>query len=742
MLWENARYKEKKILDDLKINFKILNAYSIKWKNEEFNKNLSRFYGENLPINCHKHLHVGDGAMSLYIVEDSTPVYKTRKTSNNKEEVNINIFDKKQLYREWTGGGHKIHSSNNIKESKADILLLTGKFYEEINNKHWDGEYEECTELTGNKHWDTINQIFEILNARINYVVLRNFECLPNNYYCKKHGDIDLLVEELNETVHLLNAEKVFSEEYRVHYKIKIGKEDVLFDFRYIGDKYYCSEWGSKILKKYDIYNCVKVPNEENYIYSLLYHALIHKPSISDDYKDKMYKYFKTYNTDELIEKLNSYLTKNKYYITDPIDQSVFYNYKYAQEINIKRVYYSSLIIDKRIIDNNTYISNRLKNSIENNRKILRLLNIKNKKTLFKNLGVNIFTLAKITKKCSLTIFEKDPVNYEIAKQLKKETNNIHLINYNSKQKIDFRNFEIALIFIENILEFSELIKNVNLKVHTNDIYIIINKEIIDYIISQTNYKFDKIFLCNYNNYGFSTLIHFKDQLLQKDIGINCPYYIINLTNKGDNIEKESIWFSSLDRNNKFRTESIKINNTVYKRGNTIKTDLISFNPNYNNRYYPQTTLEEKLLREQCVNNLLYDLNHHYSKIDYLKRIKLKFNDSYLDDFLIDGKLIDAVPKNIKIDNSNYILFDKEWQFNIPIPLSYLKYRSLLTLICNNTIKHNITKEHIYELFNKITSNNENKKLIDMYNVIENCFQNFVITGNSKNLSAINFNYE
>ena len=269
LLWEKARELEFKIIKDLQENFKILKAYHIKWSDKNFSKNLSRFYGENLPQGCHKHLHVGDGEMSLYIVEDKNPIYKDRKTTKGFENVNINIFDKKQLYRNWTGGGHKIHASNNIKEAKSDIILLTGEFYDDIDNNLWNQKYTNVNDLTGNDNWKSISEIFELLNNRIDYVVLRNFDCLPNNYYLDKHGDIDLLVKNIDEAVSLLNAVKVYKERYRVHYTVNINNQKIYFDFRYVDDNYYCKKWELNILKNFE--KTINILNDllENQLYSL-----------------------------------------------------------------------------------------------------------------------------------------------------------------------------------------------------------------------------------------------------------------------------------------------------------------------------------------------------------------------------------------------------------------------------------------------------------------------------------------
>ena len=40
ILWENAREKEKEILEDIKKNFEILGLYNMKWNKENFSNNL------------------------------------------------------------------------------------------------------------------------------------------------------------------------------------------------------------------------------------------------------------------------------------------------------------------------------------------------------------------------------------------------------------------------------------------------------------------------------------------------------------------------------------------------------------------------------------------------------------------------------------------------------------------------------------------------------------------------------
>ena len=44
------------------------------------------------------------------------------------------MFDSKFMYREWTGGGHKIHCTNSIDETNHDLTLLLDKNAEDYLN--------------------------------------------------------------------------------------------------------------------------------------------------------------------------------------------------------------------------------------------------------------------------------------------------------------------------------------------------------------------------------------------------------------------------------------------------------------------------------------------------------------------------------------------------------------------------------------------------------------------------------
>jgi hypothetical protein len=364
IIWENARFLEEKILEDIKSKFVIMNVYEVEWSKSKFAENLSRFYGLKLPKGSNKERHCGMGPFLLIIIKDVNPIYNNAETSSGFELVNINTFNAKQLYRKWTHGGHKIHSTNSLMESKHDIVLLIGQTVEEFekqNKKVWDGNVNKLNkDLIGAIEWTSLRQVFTVLNNCCNYLVLRNYNYLPDVYKTDEHGDIDLLTDNLKNIVFTLNAHKVYKYKYRVHYYVIINNEKVFFDFRYIGDNYYTTIWEENMLLN-RVFNSkgFYVQNNENYLYSLVYHMLVHKNQISDDYNNKFNELVQLnnlpdefYNIKEnqliAINYLKKFLLYNNYSFSDHYDLSVYLNPNIVSEkvFSLRRkIYYIVLFI-------------------------------------------------------------------------------------------------------------------------------------------------------------------------------------------------------------------------------------------------------------------------------------------------------------------------------------------------------------------------------------------------------------
>jgi|GEM_PF-938955 len=340
IIWNKARKKERQILAIIDDRFDILYEIYLTWSDKNFASNLTRFYGVNLPPDSGKEKHIGKGQFVVVIVKDKEPNYEYHGTSKGKEYVNSNIFTHKTKFRELTGGGHKIHATNTSAEFMHDFALLFGCSIDNFFSRYkpYSGKpLVMKNDLVGSNGWDSLEQVFDVLNMTEDYVVLRNFDPLPDKYYADNHGDIDLLVGRYDSSRYALNATPVFSEAHRVHNKIIVNNAEVFLDIRYVGDKYYCSGWESNILAEKEVYNGVNIPNKHNLFYTLLYHALIHKPSVAIDYIKTLdsinsqinevggaiTKKWITSNSSKKL--LAEYMFSNKYKITKP-EPSVYYN--------------------------------------------------------------------------------------------------------------------------------------------------------------------------------------------------------------------------------------------------------------------------------------------------------------------------------------------------------------------------------------------------------------------------------
>jgi cell division protein FtsB len=263
------------------------------------------------------------------------------------------MFDKKDEYRTLTGGGHKIHATNDEIETNHDLTLLLDKNIEDFlkeNDTDWDGNIEELSkDLFGNEKWNTVSEMFYALNNCANYAILRNYESLPNEIYDNDHNDIDIICDSLEDVAYVLNAKPVFEEEYRVHYKTNVENRIAYFDLRHIGDNYYFEPMERKILQE-KVYNekGFYTLNDENYFYTLMYHALLHKPEFKLDYKEKLIKLnIQKVSLDTTIKEyaqiLKKWMIDNEYIVVDPIDKTVLINItnaKYFEPILYRKEQY------------------------------------------------------------------------------------------------------------------------------------------------------------------------------------------------------------------------------------------------------------------------------------------------------------------------------------------------------------------------------------------------------------------
>jgi serine/threonine protein kinase len=341
IIWAKGRYKEKEIVSSINKEFQIVEKYLVNWDKNLFGKNLTSFYGANLPPNSKKEKHCGSGEFLLLTFYDNKPKYGFIETGRGTEKVNLNVFLAKEKFRNWTGGGHKIHSTNSIQETNHNLTLLLGKNYYDyeklIKNKNLKQKKNETRRISRNieglNGWKNLEQLLYVMNSTIEYVVLRNFENMPKNHILEDHADIDFLVRDVDQAVYITNAQHINKDRY----KINIASKYILVDFESVGDGLYDQKWQNHILKKrIFIKNILYVPHSEDFFYCLIYHVLFHKRYIANDYHYKIkqaYKKLNIYdyqkcNFNDYLNLLERFISKNKYQFEKPKNHSIFFDEK------------------------------------------------------------------------------------------------------------------------------------------------------------------------------------------------------------------------------------------------------------------------------------------------------------------------------------------------------------------------------------------------------------------------------
>lgn len=203
---------------------------------------------------------------------------------------------------------------------------------------------EKCTinKIYGNICWNTLEEFFEVLNlSGIKYVSLRKNEELPHRF-SDNDKDIDILCNNKEKLSLIANAKK--RNGGVSGYKININNEWIPFDIRFIGDNYLDAVWEYKILEN-RIYrnNNLYVIDDYNQSYSIIYHILTQKNSISKYYINYLNE--KGISTDEnsLLRMICTFLTSNNYMYHKPIDPSVFQNKR-----NIRYIKKNTFFLDKK----------------------------------------------------------------------------------------------------------------------------------------------------------------------------------------------------------------------------------------------------------------------------------------------------------------------------------------------------------------------------------------------------------
>lgn len=269
---------------------------------------MARFYGLQ-PTQWDTSDVRGTVPFRLFLLTDPTPRYLPRPTTKGTRYVNVNLFDIKAEVRRQGLSEHPIHATDNIQETKDNLAALG------LVETH----YRRRT-------FDSLADVFHTLNAvhGLQWLVLRNFEDMPDHALRDDHQDIDLLVSDFYATKAALDADAAVDSHrledggYRVLQTVMVGGVPTLFDFRHVGDQYYDRAFQVDMLQQRRRYQMFYVPTRENHLFSLLYHGLIHKRTLSPTYERVFRRYGLSLDRGWLRELLDGFMHTRGYTYVRP----------------------------------------------------------------------------------------------------------------------------------------------------------------------------------------------------------------------------------------------------------------------------------------------------------------------------------------------------------------------------------------------------------------------------------------
>ena len=281
---------------------------------------IDQFYNKKINKNTNKL----ENNIYVYIVKSVNPIFKSHKMIFSKENriVDHKIFTFKKNIRK--NKLSIIHISDNFEESKRNAIFLSK------SKDDFPAQYFFKTQNI----FDSKKKFFKKLNSnkKLRYVVLRN--------QTSKNDDIDILVNDYflfkrisdchsykTKNLNLISnsGDPVENNGIKVSNYIKIKDKIIKLDVRFIGDEYFDISWQKKILNNREYFKGYYVPNNENFIYALLYHIVYHKGYIDKKYKYILKKSFKlkSVNFEKIAKMIDNYLISKKYRITRPLDLTI-----------------------------------------------------------------------------------------------------------------------------------------------------------------------------------------------------------------------------------------------------------------------------------------------------------------------------------------------------------------------------------------------------------------------------------
>lgn len=196
---------------------------------------------------------------------------------------------------------------------------------------------QEYSDMKCNGVFSSVKELFAVLNSsEADYLVMRNHEnLLTSSFFVDGHPDIDMLCEDSDAIARLLGASPTRHDQSGhigdgTHYYVFVDGRKVSIDLRHLGDGYFCLKWQQDALKRKKYNGHFFVMHDEDYFYTLVYHAILQKPSLSAEYQQRLISMAETIGVEltdtsarGLINILHVFMRAKGYTFTYPLDATV-----------------------------------------------------------------------------------------------------------------------------------------------------------------------------------------------------------------------------------------------------------------------------------------------------------------------------------------------------------------------------------------------------------------------------------
>lgn len=182
------------------------------------------------------------------------------------------------------------------------------------------------------KNWKNFREFIAYANLHCEWLVLRNYEYLPDDFF-GNDKDVDVLCQDLE---HFVTTMGLIKRSWGVAaYKGVIAGKEVDFDIRFLGDGYYDKIWQLRMLKNKRLTDDdVPRMSNEDYFYSLVWHAKLQKMEVKDVYVPRLhtlaseieidgYQPENIFNDQYIAELLSDFCIKNYYRYEKPFDIAI-----------------------------------------------------------------------------------------------------------------------------------------------------------------------------------------------------------------------------------------------------------------------------------------------------------------------------------------------------------------------------------------------------------------------------------